>query len=117
MALATNWLNPRVGILHSGDNEQEKLIRLRCLWTLHDTGNLSEELALRLGLNKEQDEYIRAWTIQLTCEDKKPSEALLQEFARMASASTWTFRNAKAPVTWASTARTSSTSMTNGRKC
>ena len=27
---------------------------------------------------------IRAWTIQLACEDKKPSDALLKEFARMA---------------------------------
>ena len=32
-----------------------------------------------------------AWTIQLACEDKKPSDALLKEFARMA-------REDKSPV-------------------
>ena len=35
-------------------------------------------------LLKNNNEYIRAWTIQLACEDKKPSDALLKEFARMA---------------------------------
>jgi hypothetical protein len=33
---------------------------------------------------KSKEEYIRAWTIQLACEDKKPSDALLKEFARLA---------------------------------
>jgi len=33
---------------------------------------------------KHDSEYLRAWTIQLACEDRKPSEALLKEFVRMA---------------------------------
>jgi len=37
-----------------------------------------------LILLRRPDEYVRAWTIQLACEDKKPSDALLKEFARMA---------------------------------
>jgi uncharacterized protein YbaP (TraB family) len=40
---------------------------------------------------KIPDDYIRAWTIQLACEDKKPSDTLLKEFARMA-------REDKSPV-------------------
>ena len=56
--------------------------RLRKLWTLHSAGGLSEPFAAKSL--KDSDELIRAWTIQLTCEDKKPSDALLKEFARMA---------------------------------
>ncbi len=56
--------------------------RLRKLWTLHSAGGLSESLAAKSL--KDSAELIRAWTIQLACEDKKPSDALLKEFARMA---------------------------------
>ena len=41
-------------------------------------------LSFLLLLASDPNEYIRAWTIQLACEDKKPSDALLKEFARMA---------------------------------
>jgi len=44
-----------------------------------------------LRLLADSSEYIRAWTIQLACEDKNPSDALLKEFARMA-------REDKSPV-------------------
>jgi hypothetical protein len=53
--------------------------QLRALWTLHATGGLSEKLGL--SLLKSQHEHVRAWTIQLLMEDKKPSEALLNELA------------------------------------
>ena len=46
---------------------------------------------MRETLLKDDDEIIRAWAIQLACEDKKPSDALLKEFARMA-------REDKSPV-------------------
>ena len=82
--IATNWLRHNVAILQSGNKEREKIIRQRCLWTLHGTGKLTDDVALSIGLNPNQDEYVRAWTIQLACEDKKPSEALLKEFARLA---------------------------------
>ena len=86
LALRTEvgWLRPNASILKSNDKEREKLIRLRCLWTLHSAGELNDDVALNIGLNPKQDEYVRGWTIQLACEDKKPSEALLKEFARLA---------------------------------
>jgi len=56
--------------------------RLRLLWALHVTGGVSEADTLRL-LN-DRDEYVRSWCIQLACEGRNPSSALLSEFARMA---------------------------------
>jgi putative membrane-bound dehydrogenase-like protein len=55
--------------------------QLRALWALHDTGGLTEELA-KVALAKES-EYVRAWTIQLVCENGDPSPALLQQLATM----------------------------------
>jgi putative membrane-bound dehydrogenase-like protein len=56
--------------------------RLRALWTLHSTRELS---AKRLaGLLRDESEHLRAWAIQLLCENRKPSEAACAEFARMA---------------------------------
>lgn len=63
--------------------------KLRAIWTMHVTGYLPEKI-LQHELNSG-DDYIRAWTIQLACEDKNPSDALLKEFARMA-------REDKSPV-------------------
>ncbi|MST01303.1 MAG: hypothetical protein EXS29_08350, partial [Pedosphaera sp.] len=60
----------------------ETRFQLRCLWSLHVTGALDEPtraLALR-----HPDEHLRAWTIQLLCEDKNPGMTALAEFARMA---------------------------------
>jgi hypothetical protein len=56
--------------------------QLRALWTEHATGNLTEAAALKALSNK--DEYLRAWAIQLLCEEKNPSAAALGEFARLA---------------------------------
>lgn len=75
--------------------------RLRLLWTLHTTGNawskardsfdhpMSFDPSVDPGVQLEKklsspDEQVRAWTIQLICEDKNPSDSLLKEFARMA---------------------------------
>ena len=60
--------------------------RLRAMWTLHVTngfrpGELTDAL-------RSEDEYIRAWAIQLLCEDKSPGEKALNEFARMAEEDT-----------------------------
>lgn len=56
--------------------------RLRAMWALHITqgfrdGDLAEAL-------RSPDEYVRAWAIQLLCEDMNPSPSVLGEFARMA---------------------------------
>jgi hypothetical protein len=55
--------------------------KLRALWSLHLTGGI-EDVASRSLLHA--NEYVRAWTIQLGCEDKKPSDALLRECTRLA---------------------------------
>jgi len=56
--------------------------KLRALWTLHATAGLTEKLGL--SVLKSEDEHVRAWAIQLLMEDKKPSEALLNELATLA---------------------------------
>ncbi|MEZ0254724.1 MAG: PVC-type heme-binding CxxCH protein [Chthoniobacter sp.] len=56
--------------------------QLRALWALHGVGGLTEAIALE-NL-KSPHEFLRAWTIQLTCEDGTPSAPLLEEFARLA---------------------------------
>lgn len=60
----------------------ESSAKLRALWALHSSGGLDEGAGFE-NL-KDADEYIRAWTIQLVCEDKKVSEKFLEEFARLA---------------------------------
>lgn len=58
--------------------------RLRGMWSLHITGNLANA-ALIASLN-DADPYIRAWAIQLLCEDKAPANAALEKFVSMAAA-------------------------------
>jgi putative membrane-bound dehydrogenase-like protein len=56
--------------------------RLQALWTLHVTGNLSEDLIS--SFLKHNIAHIRAWTIQLACENKNPPQATLDQFASLA---------------------------------
>lgn len=57
--------------------------RLRAMWTLHITGGFNgNDLPTALD---DKDPYIRAWAIQLLCEDQSPSEEVLTKFVRMAS--------------------------------
>nr|MDQ3625064.1 dehydrogenase [Verrucomicrobiota bacterium] len=56
--------------------------QLRALWALHGTGGLTEPM-LQSAL-KAPSEYVRAWAVQLACEDGQPSQALLTQFAGMA---------------------------------
>ncbi len=56
--------------------------RLRALWALHVTQNLSDERLLELL--SDEDQYIRAWSIQLLSEDKNPGDAALDRFKKMA---------------------------------
>ena len=79
--------------------------RLRALWALHVTGGLSAERlldllnspslrvglgenlnspSLRVGLGGNSNGYLRAWAIQLLCEDSKPSAKAIGKFAEMA---------------------------------
>ncbi len=56
--------------------------RLRAMWALHVIGGWTAD-ALVQTLS-DADEYVRAWAIQLLCEDKSPSDIALEKFARMA---------------------------------
>ncbi|MEJ7766553.1 MAG: PVC-type heme-binding CxxCH protein [Chitinophagaceae bacterium] len=56
--------------------------RLRSLWALHVTGGIKGDNLLKALADK--DEYIRAWAIQLLCEDKAPAPEALTQFTRMA---------------------------------
>ena len=55
--------------------------RLRAMWAMHITGNLSAE-QLKVALS-DNDAYIRAWAVQLLCEDKSPSADVLIRFTAM----------------------------------
>ncbi|HEX8041103.1 MAG TPA: PVC-type heme-binding CxxCH protein [Chryseosolibacter sp.] len=68
---------------HTFATDPDGDLRLRAMWTLHVIhGFQGNELVESL---KAKDEYIRAWAIQLLCEDKAPSAEALTEFERMAS--------------------------------
>lgn len=56
--------------------------RLRALWALHVSGGIGAAgLTEALG---DRDEYVRAWSVQLLCEDMAPPAAALKQFAAMA---------------------------------
>jgi hypothetical protein len=55
---------------------------LENLWALHAIKGLDEQFGFALLKNSNQ--YVRAWTIQLLCEDELPTEEMLKEFARLA---------------------------------
>ena len=56
--------------------------RLRAMWGLHVTGGWSPDALLEALA--DPDEHVRAWAIQLLCEDRAPSVKALTTFARMA---------------------------------
>ena len=59
--------------------------RLRALWALHVTGGLkAKEGSRMIELLSHSDEYVRAWSIQFLCEDKKPSLKALDKFNDLA---------------------------------
>jgi putative membrane-bound dehydrogenase-like protein len=56
--------------------------RLRGLWALHAVGGLNEASIARALTN--DDPYVRAWTIQLALEDRRPSQVTLAKLAELA---------------------------------
>ncbi len=59
-------------------------LRLRALWSLHVTGQLTDaQLAQSLD---DADEHVRAWSIQLLCEDRDAGGEVLARFVEMARA-------------------------------
>ena len=66
-------------ILRSNSNPD---IRLRAMWATHITGGFAaEDLTNAL---EDKDPHIRAWAIQLLCEDNSPPAQAVETFARMA---------------------------------
>jgi len=65
--------------IEKGATPQQQLQRL---WGLHLCFWLSESVAKKCL--SSGDEHLRAWTIQLLCEDRNPGDAALREFARLA---------------------------------
>lgn len=58
-------------------------LRLRALWALHVTNNLPVDRLT--ALLDHADAHVRAWAIQLLCEDRAPGDAALEKFADLAS--------------------------------
>jgi len=65
-------------------NNPDETRRLRALWALHVTGGLDDNLLLTQLSSKS--EYLRAWAIQLACEDRHPGDTLLSKIHQMAAA-------------------------------
>src|SRR5690606_21301194 len=58
-------------------------LRLKAMWTLRVTKGLNPGMLLKaLG---DKDEYIRAWAIQLLCEDRSPTAEAADQFIAMAA--------------------------------
>lgn len=56
--------------------------RLRVMWTLHLTNNLTPEDLIKSLSDK--DEYVRAWAVQMLCEDQNAPAQALDRMIRMA---------------------------------
>ena len=61
----------------------EQTRKLRALWALHSTGGLTDEITSACLTSPL--EYLRAWAIQLVCEDRSPSDAQLKSLVEMAA--------------------------------
>lgn len=67
-------------------NDNNGDYRLRALWSLHVSSNTTSELLA--GLLGDRDPYLRAWAVQLLCEDGTQNAAAVDRFAKMAKAET-----------------------------
>jgi putative membrane-bound dehydrogenase-like protein len=56
--------------------------RLRAMWALHVIGGWTPDALV--GALSDRDEHIRAWAIQLLCEDRSPAPKALEAFTRLA---------------------------------
>ena len=62
--------------------DQNQDYRLRALWSLHITGNISHD-ALVASLS-DKDPHIRSWAVQLLCEDQNAPPEAVEKFNQMA---------------------------------
>ena len=58
-------------------------VRLRAMWALHITGGLSSDSLIQAL--EDRDEHVRAWAIQLLCEDLSPVREALAVFTQMSA--------------------------------
>ncbi len=66
-------------LFHSSTNPDH---RLRAMWALHVTRAWTPDALVQvLG---DPDEYVRAWAIQLLCEDRSPPASAIQKFSQLA---------------------------------
>ena len=63
-------------------NHPESARKLRALWSLHVTGGAGD--AFLATLLDHEDEYVRAWAIQLLAEDKQVDDAVRAKWSVMA---------------------------------
>ncbi|WP_375586486.1 PVC-type heme-binding CxxCH protein [Cyclobacterium xiamenense] len=56
--------------------------RLRALWALHQVDGWQEHE--RMALLDDADPYVRAWAVQLLCEDQNPPQAAKNRFIQLA---------------------------------
>lgn len=85
-AIDENALESLRSLFKTGENGDH---RLRALWALHVCGQLPTHSATTDGVSlsmaiSDRDEYIRAWAIQLACEDKDPTAEIRERFSEMA---------------------------------
>ena len=64
-------------------NQKSVPRKLRALWALQVIGGLDDKFLI--GQLASKDEYIRSWAIRLLCEDRKPPQAALEQFAKLAA--------------------------------
>jgi putative membrane-bound dehydrogenase-like protein len=64
------------------DAENDAPIRLNALWTLHACQALDKDALVAL-LN-DPNEFVRAWSVQLLCEDYDPGNVALEKFVQLA---------------------------------
>jgi len=65
------------------NNHPDVTRKLRALWALHVIDGADE--ALLSSLLKHDDEHLRAWSIRLLCENKKPSADVVSRLAQTAA--------------------------------
>lgn len=68
------------------DASRSTAIRLRALWTLHATSTLKVDKLT--SLLSDSDPYLRAWAVQLLCEDFSTSQPALEKMVSMATGDT-----------------------------
>lgn len=69
-------------LLNLLDEHENQDYRLRALWTLHITSRIKESKTM--DLLRDANPHIRAWSVQLLCEDQKAPESALAQFIKMA---------------------------------